>query len=152
MPFWACPIESNQEKCKLYIRQDFQILKDVTCWMLYIHNVNSSINKYSLSKWCLCLIEMKRNKTNTITSNQGITAWLKHDVRSSGCDFTKYPFQLRREGNSLTFIFSKAAICYVQVLSSRSTSNYNVWKDYWHYHWEVPGILSEVNNPVENCV
>ena len=50
MPFRACPIESNQEKCKLYIRQEFQILEAVTCWMLYIHNVNSLLNKYLLSK------------------------------------------------------------------------------------------------------
>ena len=30
MPFWACPTESNQEKCRLYIRPDFQILEAVT--------------------------------------------------------------------------------------------------------------------------
>ena len=30
MPIWACAIESNGEKCWLYIRPDFQILGTVT--------------------------------------------------------------------------------------------------------------------------
>ena len=47
---------------------------------------------------------------------------MKHDVRSCGCDFTKYLFQKRRENNSLSFIL-KADNCKLQVLSSRSVLN-----------------------------
>ena len=36
MPFWACPIESNQGKGRLYIRPDFQILEVVTI-MVVVH-------------------------------------------------------------------------------------------------------------------
>ena len=39
-----------------------------------------------------------------------------HSVRSSGYDSTKYTFQLRREGNSLSLKFYKADICCVQGL------------------------------------
>ena len=80
MPFWACPIEANWEKCKLYIRQDFQTLEAVTFQMLYIHHVNSLTNKYGLSKWCLCLIETKEDKINTITSSQGNRERLKQGI------------------------------------------------------------------------
>ena len=47
---------------------------------------------------------------------------MKHDVRSCGCDITKYPFQKRRENNSSSFIL-RADNCKLQVVSSRSTLN-----------------------------
>ena len=62
--------------------------------------------------------------------------------------FTKYPFQLRRESNSSSFIF-KADICQVQVVSSKSSSNseiFNHLNGLLAYHWEVPGTLSEEKN------
>ena len=69
---------------------------------------------------------------------------MKHDVRSCGCDFTKYPFQLRRENNGSSFSLL-ADICKMcQAGALQSLKILLSLEGPLVQHWEGTTTLSEV--------
>ena len=74
---------------------------------------------------------------------------MKHDVRSCGCDFTKYPFQLRRENNGACFslLTDISKMCQAGVLQSLKIL-YHL-KGPLVQHWELPSTLSEVKTQLK---
>ena len=74
---------------------------------------------------------------------------MKHDVRSCGCDFTKHPFQLRREnnGSSFSLLANICKLCQTGVLQSLKIL-YHL-KEPLVQHWEVPSTLSEVKTQLK---
>ena len=70
---------------------------------------------------------------------------------SCGCDFTKYPFQVRRENNSSSFslLADICKLCQAGVLQSLK-GLYHL-KGLLVQHWEVPSTLSKVKTHLKLC-
>ena len=74
---------------------------------------------------------------------------MKHDVQSCGCDFTKYPFQIRRDnnGSSFSLLADICKLCQAGALQSFKILSH--LKVPLVQHWEVPSTLSEVKTQLK---
>ena len=74
---------------------------------------------------------------------------MKHDVRSCGCHFTKYPFQKRKENNTSSFslLADSCKLCQAGVIQSLQLLFH--LKGLLVQHWEVPSRVSKVKTQLK---